>query len=62
MTIASPGTSPAASFTLVAGTCTQTGTVTGGAADLCTQLGIVVTRTVGPPRPSRPRSPRPTRR
>jgi hypothetical protein len=47
VTITNSGTSPAASFTLAPGTCTQTGTVTGSATDLCTQMGIVITQTVG---------------
>ena len=47
VTITNSGTAPAATFTLAPGTCTQTGTVTGSATDLCTQMGIVITQTVG---------------
>ena len=47
VTIANTGTAPAATFTLAPGACTQTGAVTGSATDLCTQMGIVITQTVG---------------
>lgn len=47
VTITNSGTAPAATFTLAPGACTQTGAVTGSATDLCTQMGIVITQTVG---------------
>ena len=45
VTIANTGTAPAATFTLAAGACTQSGNITGSATDLCSQLGIVITQT-----------------
>ncbi len=47
VTIKNVGTAPAASFTLTPGTCSQSGSVTGSATDLCARIGVAVTQTVG---------------
>lgn len=48
VTITNSGTAPANTFTLAAGTCTQSGGIAGtSATDLCSKLGIVITQTVG---------------
>ena len=47
VTIKNVGTSPAASFTLTPGTCTQSGNVTGSATDFCSKMNVVLTQAVG---------------
>lgn len=47
VTIKNTGTVPANTFTLTPGVCTQSGTVTGSATDLCAKVTIVIAQTVG---------------
>lgn len=47
ITIKNTGTASVAGFTLAPGACTQSGSVTGSATDLCAKLGIVISQTVG---------------